>query len=595
VLHRSNDRSRRRARYGAGLALAAVCAVSCVPAPDPGPGTTTTTTTSLPPSNPVPVSGVQLSWTFNEYSKFGAVGPWRMSTSGTDVSLGITPSDAVGSATPGLAYDDVRFDGGTGELDPATGEASIAWDTGDFVINAYPPGFGAPDETFTDPILDIERDGSGTLSFDVSMPAGIDMAGNPTEPAGPARIVVATFDDVDQLGTGSLSITPDFAGRSYTEPESGEQSQDCDGTGGSWPKEFIDFVALAVRQHYYSTSCAGLNLLKQPTPFTISWEPSPVTFTRQPTVNTPLLADAGYDLAVGYTSNPSPAVRWQLSTDGTTWTDVAASALTRYPHRSRMTDDNASFRAVVTDTGGVEHVSAPAGPVDVTGTILAIPDTFQPQDTYVFAGASPLITVTATGSPSGTAQWQRSNDGGLTWFDIAGTTTPGNDRTNSNIVLTDVQLADHGAKFRVRLNNGNNTPADLYSRVATLTVLERIEGQQQVAVFPTTIDTTNQTTIKIIGAGFEPGAGQGNLTIALTDTTRWQPGQPSVSLGALRTTSVTKSRIVNAGGRINADLVLPAGQSFDPTRSYGVALMGQTVTDRFWDRWIPVTLTGPAG
>ena len=587
MLHRSNHRSRHRLRYGAVLALAAVFVASCVPPSDVEPGTTTTTV----PSNPVPVSGVQLSWTFNEYSKFGAVGPWRMWTTGDEVSLGITPSDAVGSATPGLAYDDVRFDGGAGVLDPATGEASISWDTGDFVINAYPPGFGAPDETFTDPILDIDRDGSGTLSFDVSMPAGTDMAGNPTEAVGPARVVVATFDHVDALGASSLAITPDFAGRTYTEPQSGEQSLSCDGSGGSWPKEFIDFVALAVRQHYYTTSCGGLNELKKPTPFTITWEPMPVTFTRQPTVTTPLLADASYNMAVGYTANPSPTVRWQLSTDGTTWTDIADSALTRYPHRSRMTDDHASFRAVVTDAAGVEHTSAATAPVDVTGTILAIPDTFQPQDTYAYSGANVTLSVTATGSPSGTAQWQRSNDGGVTWADIEGTTTPGNDRTNSSTTLPNVQMSDSGAKFRVRLNNGNNTPADLYSKVATLTVLERIEGQRQLAVFPTTIDTSNQTAIKIVGAGFEPGAAQGNLTIALTDTTRWQPGQNSSIAGALRSVSVTKNRIVNAGGRINAELVVPVGQTFDASKSYGIALMGQTTTDRYYDTWIPVTLT----
>ena len=65
----------------------------------------------------------------------------------------------------------------------------------------------------------------------------------------------------------------------------------------------------------------------------------------------------------------------------------------------------------------------------------------QPADTSAVAGTAAMLSVTASGPDLG-YRWQRSNDGGTTWADIASATT-------AQYTLPATTLADHGARFRV--------------------------------------------------------------------------------------------------------------------------------------------------
>jgi hypothetical protein len=255
-----------------GMAVAAV-AVACVPPAEPP---TTTTPTTEPPVEDIEVTDATLSWSYSQYAQYGVFAPWSMEASGERVSI----TTANGQDITGLpaeaakTYNVGNFSGGTGELDPVTGEGTISWgDTGDWVLNAYPtlPAVGAPDETLRDPILTINADGSGSLSFEVFIPAGMDMNGNPVPATGPSRIVMADFEDLSQFTATSLTATPNFAGRAYTPPVGESPWAACSGAGGSWPSAWIDFLPSSVRAHYYSTGCGGLNDRKPPTPFTVAW------------------------------------------------------------------------------------------------------------------------------------------------------------------------------------------------------------------------------------------------------------------------------------------------------------------------------------
>lgn len=255
-----------------GMAVMAVAA-ACIPPAEPPTSTTPTTTA---PVEDIQVTDATLSWSYSQYAQYGVFAAWSMEAVGERVSI----TQANGQDVTGLpaeaakTYNVGNFSGGTGELDPVTGEGAISWgDTGDWVMNAYPtlPAVGAPDETLRDPILTIEPDGSGELSFEVFIPAALDMNGNPVPAVGPTRITLAEFDDLSQFTATALKAQPTFAGRVYT-PASGEAAFNaCGGAGGSWPAAWIEFLPTSVRAHYYSTGCGGLNDRKPPTPFTVSW------------------------------------------------------------------------------------------------------------------------------------------------------------------------------------------------------------------------------------------------------------------------------------------------------------------------------------
>jgi len=469
-----NDRPLRGRRWRAtrlvvGLAVAATALLAaCVP-PDDGTGTTTTTTEATDPNA---VSGVQLIWAYSQYAQYGVFGAWSQVASGPNVAVNVTDGEAVTGlpAEAGRPYTQGQFDGGTGSIDPVTGEGTITWDTGDWVLNAYNGMYGAPDETLRDPILDIEADGSGTLSFEAFIPAGLDILGNPAPAAGPTRLAIATFDGLDELTETGLTATPDFAGRAYT-PALGQPSQDCGGIGGSWPAAWIDFVPVSVQAHYYTTSCSGLNLRKSPAPFSVSWGTAPAGIVRQPTLSaTAVVAgDRLHSLGagVGVTGTPTPSVQWQRSTDGVTWTDIVGATGTQLRTPVGVVDDGASFRAVV----GAEAI-----PSDVIGpiTVATVPTQFQgvqPLEQTVGRGDRATFVALINGAPIPDVQWEVSRDAGATWTPVAETLrTIGSGVINTQYTIQSTTDADDGLLARVRAGNGLGDPVEHVSETMSLSV-----------------------------------------------------------------------------------------------------------------------------
>jgi hypothetical protein len=470
----TNDRPRRgrpwrATRLAVGLAVAATALLAaCVP-PDGGTGTTTTTTE---PVDPNAVSGVQLTWAYSQYAQYGVFGAWSQVASGPNVAVNVTDGQSVTGlpAEAAVAYTQGQFDGGTGSIDPVTGEGTITWDTGDWVLNAYNGMYGAPDETLRDPVLDIEADGSGTLSFEAYIPAGLDILGNPAPAAGPTRIAIATFDGLDELTATGLKATPDFAGRSYTD-SFGQTSQDCGGIGGSWPAEWIDFVPASVQAHYFTTSCSGLNLRKPPVPFSVSWATAPAGIVRQPTLSSTTIVAGdrlhGLGARVGITGTPTPSVQWQRSTDGVTWTDVAGATGTQLRTPMGPIDAGASFRAVVAGT----LTSDVIGPTTATTT----PTEFQgvqPLAQTVGRGDRATFVALINGAPIPDVQWEVSRDAGTTWTPVAETMrTVGSGVINTQYTIQATTDADDGLLARVRASNGLGDPVEHVSETMSLTVL----------------------------------------------------------------------------------------------------------------------------
>jgi hypothetical protein len=87
--------------------------------------------------------------------------------------------------------------------------------------------------------------------------------------------------------------------------------------------------------------------------------------------------------------------------------------------------------------------------------------TTQPVDVHAPIAGPATFFVVATGMPAPSYRWQRSNDGGTTWNDLASA-------ISATYGLASAALVDNGARFRVVVSNGIGSPVT--SSVARLSV-----------------------------------------------------------------------------------------------------------------------------
>jgi len=92
--------------------------------------------------------------------------------------------------------------------------------------------------------------------------------------------------------------------------------------------------------------------------------------------------------------------------------------------------------------------------------------TAQPVSQTVSDGADASFSLTFTGAPTPTIQWQQSTDNGATWTDMSG-------RTSVPLLLTAVDPSMSGRKLRCRLENPGDT---IYSSVVTLYVAVALDA-----------------------------------------------------------------------------------------------------------------------
>ena len=120
-------------------------------------------------------------------------------------------------------------------------------------------------------------------------------------------------------------------------------------------------------------------------------------------------------------------------------------------------DNNDRYRVIVANLEG--STTSNAATLTVTTAFIAPSITTQPVDVTVAAGGTATFSVVASGT-NPQYQWQRSNDGGATFADIAGA-------TNASFTLTNVQAVDDGARFR---RARSNPAGSATSNAARLTV-----------------------------------------------------------------------------------------------------------------------------
>ena len=148
-------------------------------------------------------------------------------------------------------------------------------------------------------------------------------------------------------------------------------------------------------------------------------------------------SSAGFSAAASGT--PAPTVQWQASPDGgASWNDIAGATTPMLSFTAQAADNGKQFHAVFTNSQGSAASAAAALTVNTAPVVTA-----QPTNQTVNAGQPATFSAAATGSPAPTVQWQVSTDGGATWNDIAGATSP-------TLTFT-AEAGDNGKQFRALL------------------------------------------------------------------------------------------------------------------------------------------------
>ncbi len=187
---------------------------------------------------------------------------------------------------------------------------------------------------------------------------------------------------------------------------------------------------------------------------------------------------AGASFNAAADGKPSPTVQWQSSSDGgATWHPVPGAthttlALSNLPAGA----DGTLYEAVFTNAAGSATSDPATLSVNTAPTI-----TTQPTDQSTPAGDNASFTAAAHGKPAPAVQWQVSTDGGTTWTNVSGATSP-------TLTLMGVPAGDSAWRYRAVFTN----PAgSVTSSAVTLTV----RTTPSVSLPPTTTTTAPGGTV----------------------------------------------------------------------------------------------------
>jgi hypothetical protein len=185
-----------------------------------------------------------------------------------------------------------------------------------------------------------------------------------------------------------------------------------------------------------------------------------LTVNAAPTVTTnpldqALCAGATASFTAAASGTPTPAVRWQVSTDGgANFNDVPGATSTTLSFASAAGQSGYEYHAVFTNSCGTATTTAATLTVSTSPAI-----TTNPSNQTVCAGSTGSFTAAASGTPTPTVQWQVSTDGGAIFGDIPGAT--------STTLSFGAGAVQDGYQYRAVFTNSCGTAT---TTAATLTV-----------------------------------------------------------------------------------------------------------------------------
>jgi len=159
------------------------------------------------------------------------------------------------------------IDGGTGRVDPASGDATIAWE-GSVTVVFYG---GMTYWWFTDPVLEV-RDGRGTLTATASGygTSRDDMSAWDRLPG--TKIVLADLPEVSLRGDKGFAAQPAYLGVEIDVPSGAPAQRRTGENWGSFPQSFVDFQEGTGQQAFWYSSGGVRDVAKPATPLTVSYD-----------------------------------------------------------------------------------------------------------------------------------------------------------------------------------------------------------------------------------------------------------------------------------------------------------------------------------
>lgn len=207
-------------------------------------------------------------------------------------------------------------------------------------------------------------------------------------------------------------------------------------------------------------TAAGATVASSPAQLTVTTAVQAPAITVQP-ANQTVTEPAAATFSVTATGT-SLQYQWQLSANGTAWSDISGATAASYSTASTTVSvSGTQFRVQVSNTAGSVTSNAAVLTVEPASSANTAPSfSTQPASQSVTAGSSATFSASVAGTPTPVLQWQRSNDSGASWTDIVGA-------TSSHYSTPATVAGDSGAQFHLVATNSEGSAT---SNAATLTV-----------------------------------------------------------------------------------------------------------------------------
>jgi len=291
--------------------------------------------------------------------------------------------------------------------------------------------------------------GSGTLVINKATPAFSNLA-SPAVNVGTASVTVSGHIAAGSVAPGGddVAITLNGVTQPVSVSSSGRFSTSFNIQGlatGTYPITY-EFLGDATRFNAAAGNGSASGTL------TVQAAPSILTNPASQTV----VSGNSVTFSASASGSPTPTVQWQVSTNGSHYSNIAGATSTTYTISAVTASQNGyRYRAVFTNSVGSATTASATLTVQYAPTV-----TTNPRSTTVNAGQTATLTAAAGGNLTPTVQWQVSTNGGSTFANISGA-------TSTTLTLSGTTASQNGYVYRAVFTNsvGTATTAN-----ATLTV-----------------------------------------------------------------------------------------------------------------------------
>jgi len=290
----------------------------------------------------------------------------------------------------------------------------------------------------------------GNAAYDGTGEGGVDIGAEDYNPTLPVITTDPASDSIEYPGTAIFFVECTNADSYQWQRRAADSS-----TWENEADETDDTLTFAVTQamHGDSLRCIATNTFGADTSSgaRLAVYVIPASITSDPDDST---VTAGDSVSFGVTADSADSYQWERYTTTTSWVSEAGATSDTVRFVATHTMDGDSLRCIATNEWGSD-TSAGA-------LLTVVPDTVaitaQPANDTVDDGGTASFSVTATGNPTPTYQWQDSADGG-DWANVSGATLAA--------FSFAAALADSGTGYRCLATNAGGTDT---SDVALLVV-----------------------------------------------------------------------------------------------------------------------------